>query len=231
MVWSEDVGELLRLRNELTELNEDLDAENELIRQKKDLREEQIAFETRNRLYDSISETLRPQAEATYRLLEAPAEGEDFRSRLKSALVMGAYMKRMGNLMLLGDGKRTLPVEELALSIAESFEYLELDGVACDLVCRGSGEVPTPRLLLCYRVFEHLAEANFGQVHACRAELLPGDGVLLRLALDGPALRGAEDEALLSACAAQGLAAETARADDTWLLSLRSLPAGKEAGA
>ena len=232
VVWFEDVGELLRLRQELTGLNEELDAENELIRQEKDLREEQIAYETRNRLYDSISEALHPQAEAMKKLLESPETAEpDFRRRLQYALVMGAYMKRMGNLMLLADGKRTLPAEELALSVGESFEYLRLGNVACDLVCLGSGEVPASRLLLCYRVFEHFTEANWASLHACRVELLPGDGILLRMAMDCPDLRGAEAEGLLSPRDARELSLETAQEDDTWFITLRRAGAGEEAGA
>ena len=232
VVWFEDIGELLRLRRELTAVNEDLAAENELIREEKELQEEQISYETRNRLYDSISKTLRPQSEAVRRLLE---EGENadpaaFRRRLEFALVMGAYMKRMGNLMLLGDGKDTLPIGELALSAAESFEYLHLGGVACSLDCRGGGEVPRAQILASYQLFEHYLEACFDTIHACRLELLPEEGVLLRLALDCPELPDA-GEALSPGL---GLALETAMEDDTWFVTLRAAAAagpGKEPAA
>ena len=229
IVWVEDIGELLRLRRELTALNEELAAENELIREEKDLQEERITYETRNRLYDSISEVLRPQSEAMRRLLEAGAgeDDEGFRRRLEFVLVMGVYMKRMGNLMLLGDGKSTLSVEELSLSISESFEYLRLGGIACSLECRGHRELPTTRSLLCYRVFEHILEANYGALHALRLELLPEEGVLLRLALDCPTLHGAET----ALPAGQGLRLETALEDDTWFVTLfgaAGAGAGKE---
>ncbi len=220
VVWFEDVGELLRLRQELTAVNEELAAENELIREEKELQEEQISYETRNRLYDSISETLHPQSEAMRRLLEAEenADPAERGRRLIFVLVMGAYMKRMGNLMLLGDGKSSLPIGELALSASESFEYLRLGGVACSLDCRGSGEVPKAQLLAAYRVFEHLLEANYEALHACQLELLPEEGVLLRLALDCPDLLGTE-EALPSG---QGLTLERTLEDETWFVTLRT---------
>ena len=225
VVWFEDVGELMRLRRELTAVNEELAAENELIREEKELQEEQISYETRNRLYDSISETLRPQSEAMRKLLEAEENADPafFRRRLERVLVMGAYMKRMGNLMLLGDGKTTLPIGELALSAAESFEYLELAGVACSLDCRGSGEAPKAQLLAAYRLFQRLLEANWDRLHACRLELMPEEGVLMRLALDSPELLGAEG------APAPGLALETRLEDETWLIVLRA-PAGTLAG-
>ena len=220
VVWFEDIGELLRLRRELTALNEDLAAENELIREEKELQEERITYETRNRLYDGISEALLPQTQAMLRLLEADADPAEFRRRLEFALVMGVYIKRMGNLMLLGDGKNALPIGELTLSAAESFEYLRLGGVACSLECRGDGEVPTGQLLTCYRVFEHFLEANRAEIHACQLVLLPEEGVLLRLALDAPTLLGAED----ALPAGHGLALETALEDDTWYVTLRRAP-------
>ena len=234
VVWFENIGELLRLRRELTALNEEVSAENELIRQEKELQEERVAYETRNRLYDGISAELRPQTEVLRRFFEADA-GEDgqaeaaFRDRLALALVTGVYMKRMGNLMLLGDGKSTLPVGELALSLSESFEYLRLAGVSCALACSCEAELPTGQVLQCYRLFQRLIEANCASLHACRLELLPEEGVLLRFALDCPALLGTE-EALPEG---QGLLLETLSEDDTWFVTLRRAAAAgerKEAG-
>ena len=226
VVWFEDIGELLRLRGELTAVNEELAAENELIREEKELREEQIGYETRNRLYDSISETLRPQAETMRRLLEAEGGEADFRGRLEKLLLMGAYMKRMGNLMLLADGKRSLPVGELALSVSESFEYLRLGGVACALDYAEEASLPTPQLLACYRTFEGLMEANYGAFHACALSLLPEPGTLLRLALDCPELHGAEAEDLPT----PGLMLKTEWEDETWFVTLCRTPP-KEVGA
>ena len=235
VVWFENISELLRLRDELTAVGEELASENELIRQEKELREERIAYETRNRLYDAISAALQPQAQAMRRLLETPVPrtgdpetAEAFRRRLAFALVMGVYLKRMGNLMLSGDGKKTLPVEELALSAAESFEYLRLCGVACALDCRESAALPVPQVLLCYRVFEHFVEANCADLHACMLTLLPAEHTLMRLALDSPALCGTEEERLTAAVSAQGLTLTAGREDDTWFVTLG---AGKGAGA
>ena len=228
VVWFNDVSGLLRLRQELTELNEELSAENELIREEKELQEERISYETRNRIYDSISEALRPQSEAMLRMLEAEESGDaDFPKRLEFALVMGVYMKRMGNLMLLRDGRSTLPVGELALSIGESFEYLRLGGIACSLKSPSVGEIPMPQALLCYRLFEHFLEANYAEIHACQLALLPETGVLLRLALDCPTLLGAED----ALPAGQGLNQDTRREDDTWFVTLRRSASEEGAGA
>ena len=230
VLWFEDIGELLRLRRELTALNDELDTENELIREENRLREERIALETRNRLYDSISEVLRPQTAAMRALMEEE-DPADFRSRLQRVMVMGAYMKRMGNLMLLGDGKRTLPSGELALSLGESLEYLELAGVAGSLDPGPEADLPTGQLLASYRAFALHIEANLSSLHACRLELCPQGDTLLRMALDCPAPAGTEDPTLLSLLAGQGLRLETAEEDDTWFLSLRRSGAERRAEA
>ena len=225
VIWSEDISELVRLREDLTVVNAELAEENELIEAENRLREERIAFETRNRLYDSISEALKPQTEAMKRLLEQSGTQDDgyddFRSGLKFALLMGVYIKRMGNLMLLADSKKALSIDELALSISESFEYMKLGGIACSLRCFQHRELPAPLLLLCFRFFEHIAEKNHHDIYAFEVELLPSEDVLMRMALDCPVLRGTEDEALRSA--AKGLELEFAFyfKDDTWFAELK----------
>ena len=83
-----------------------------------------------------------------------------------------------------------------------------------------------PQALLCYRVFEHMIEANYRDIHACRVELLPGDGLLLRLALDCPDLRGGMPPELRADLGAQGLELQAAREDETWYLTVG--PAGKK---
>ena len=65
-------------------------------------------------------------------------------------------------------------------------------------------------------------------VHACRLELLPEGDVLLRLMLDCPVLRGAEEPELLSALAEQGLRLEAGEEDETRILTLRRVPARRE---
>ena len=231
VVWTEDISELLRLRRELTELNEALAEENELIKEENRLQEERIAFETRNRLYDSISETLRPQMEAMKGLLgEGSSDSDDdFSGRLEYAMLMGAYIKRMGNLMLLGDGKRTLPSGELALSINESFEYMRLGGMACSLDGPQLEELPVPQLLLCYRLFEHIAEQNYADIHAISVQLLPEDGILMRMALDCPRLKGAGDEELSALAKALGFAISVRFEDDTWFAELGNAPLAEPA--
>ena len=230
VVWTEDISEFLRLREELTSVNADLAEENELIEEENRLREERIAFETRNRLYDSISEALKPQTEAMKRLLEQgeePDDGcDDLRSNLKFALLMGVYIKRMGNLMLLADGKKTLSIDELALSIFESFEYMKLGGIACSIRCLQCRELPAPQLLFCFRLFEHIAEKNYHDIHAFEVELLPSEDVVMRMALDCPVLLGTEDGQLRSAARELGLELASYRRDDTCFAELVS--AGKE---
>ena len=230
VVWTEDISEFLRLREELTSVNADLAEENELIEEENRLREERIAFETRNRLYDSISEALKPQTEAMKRLLEQGEEQDDgcddLRGNLKFALLMGVYIKRMGNLMLLADGKKTLSIDELALSVSESFEYMKLGGIACSIRCLQHRELPAPQLLFCFRLFEHIAEKNYHDIHAFEVELLPSEDVVMRMALDCPVLLGTEDGQLRSAARELGLELASYRRDDTCFAELVS--AGKE---
>ena len=79
-----------------------------------------------------------------------------------------------------------------------------------------------PRLLLCYRAFEQIVEANLASCHACLLMLTPQPDILLRMELDCPELRFGEEGTLREALKAQGLRLDAAREDDTWRLTLRA---------
>ncbi|MBR5420636.1 MAG: hypothetical protein IK115_05765 [Lachnospiraceae bacterium] len=185
--WVEDLSSIHRLNRELEEVAEELEDENELIRQENEIRAERVSYETKNRLYNSIASAVRPQAIRVQELLSGePEDEEGFRSRLIYAAVLSAYIKRMGNLMLLTEGENVLPCGELMLAFGESMEYIRLKGSECELRKKGDGMIPAGLGLLAYELFQAAIEDVWSRFHTCAVELVT-DPFSLTILLDANA--------------------------------------------
>ena len=183
--WTEDMGPVRRLNAELRRTTEALEDENELIRQETAIRQERVRYETMNRLYDRIAGAARSRAAVLDRFLRESGDDESaFRAGLPYALLLGGYIKRMGNLMLLSDSQKSLSAGELALAVAESLEYLRAGGIAAALESEGDIPLPPGLALLGYELFETAAENAFDRLHACLVRIDCRRGFLLELALD-----------------------------------------------
>ena len=159
--WVEDLSALNRLNRDLEEVTAELTEENELIRQENEVRAERVTYETRNRLYNSIFSQLRPAAVRADSLLSGEDRTEEaFCRDLIRAALLSVYIKRMGNLLLLSDGARTLSSAELEMSVRESLDYVQLTGAVCELRTNGSGELPCALVTAAYALFEEVLEAT-----------------------------------------------------------------------
>lgn len=185
VLWLEDVGMINRLNDELRHATEEVEEENDLIRQENDLRSERIGYETRNRLYDRIAKIVRPQSEKIDALLLDP-DDEKIREKILYAVVLGAYIKRIGNLILLSDEHAKISSAELGLSISESFEYLKLSGVSCDLLEEGECEVSSDVITAAYRLLECVIEEAYGQMNACFVILKSDPEFVMQIGVDAP---------------------------------------------
>lgn len=142
IVWYEDLTVIRTLDEEIRKVTEELEEENELIRQENEIRSERIRYETQNHLYDKIANAVKEKALAIDAILtelvnenaknpaKAGAEGltETVKLRLVRAMVLGAYVKRMGNMMLITEESEKISTRELGSAIRESLEYFGLMG-------------------------------------------------------------------------------------------------------
>jgi len=229
--WAEDLRDVTALNERLESVTQELEGENELIRQENEIRAERISYETKNRLYDRISEDLRPQAEKMQALLSAASDsGEVFPEYLPKIAVLGAYIKRRGNLILNAEESGMLSFGELALAIRESFEYLTLSGKTAELRSEGAAMLPAPLCLLAYELFETALEGSFDSLNACDAVIeTASESFAIKLALDAPEIPVLPDR-LTEKADALGASFDAETRDDTVYITLSAaLPAGKEA--
>ncbi len=152
--WVEDLTQINRMKEQLEEIHAQLAEENELIRAEAEVKRQQAQVEEKNRLFDQISRALRPQLN---RMDEMLASGR--KRDLQLVCILGAYVKRRGNLALICEEDALLSVEELAYCIRESLIYLNAYGVVCAFHQEGKGKTSGARLQAAYDFFEDCVEA------------------------------------------------------------------------
>lgn len=187
IVWTEDHTAIRRVNEELADITETLSEENDLIEQENKMEEELTRYAEQNRLYNKIAANVRPQINAISGLLhDESGDEEAFRARLHHAAVLGAYVKRRANLELLADRAAELSSEELVYAIRETFEYLGLSGVSCELLVGEAVTLSSALILAAYDFFESVIEAVYPICHTYSVVLKPTHGFTMTIVLDAP---------------------------------------------
>jgi hypothetical protein len=185
VLWTEDVSEEERLLRELEEAGRELEGENTLLLAENELKEKKIRVDAQNRLYDRITAEIEPQLSKLIALMDSARSGPcDIRRTLAQIGVIGAYIKRRSNLILLSEDTDEMPAEELAYCLRESSDNLESAEVKCSCVTDCTGRMNTVTALQIYDLFEEIIEASLSSLRSALIRLtVNGKGASLRLML------------------------------------------------
>ncbi len=181
ITWSEDIHAIRALQAELAETNESLNEENDLIEEEYRIASERIQYETQNRLYDRIAAHTHQQLAA---IAGSFTNTEAFCGDLRRNLLLGTYVKRCANLMLLADANSTLSTDELALALRETLENLSLCRIDCALQSGTAQFYPAQQLVAAYDLAEAAAEAVYDSCSVFCAEIAPDAETILLLESD-----------------------------------------------
>ena len=182
VIWQEDVSELADIMVRLHENCEEIASANEVERENYLTEKKLNRLREQNRLYDLIQDRTSSQYEYMNRALDGyfASESETERRRLLArAAVLGAYIKRRGNLILLSEKEDRLPIKELSLCLNESVQNLELLGTDCEYTTKLSGTVPISMIIRIYDLFEHIVEAAFELLRGLWIHISERDGVII----------------------------------------------------
>ena len=159
VVWEDDITRLNDLQQQLQDAQEQLGEENTLLQAELDLKEQRAKTDEKNRLYDRIAEEVKPQLIKTDMLLQRIAqEPENRKKLLAKTCVLGSYIKRRGNLLLLGEDAKKVSARELEYCIRESLENLRLGEVFTSLNANCSGQLSLENIVAAYDFFESVTE-------------------------------------------------------------------------
>ena len=161
-VWTEDISELLSLQSELKETQEELKDRKSILEQNYKIEEEHKIVEEQNRLYDLLQSKTQRQINGIEKLVEDyrnTQSEEEKRRILAQIVVLGIYIKRRKDFVLLIDYTPSLPESKLTNAFAESFRALELYGIKGTFsVKTGKEYVSGDILTLAYDFFEEIVE-------------------------------------------------------------------------
>lgn len=162
VLWQEDVAELTEVIEQIEENCRDLAERNRIRQENLETRKKILALQEKNRVNDLLHKETAGQIDLIDRMLAQYDKESDDRKRnrlLGGAAVVGAYIKRYGNLLLAGERTKETDIRDLARCFEESFINLELLGVNCLHTLPSGIFLATKDMLQVYRSFEMAVEA------------------------------------------------------------------------
>ena len=120
--YAESLAAINEPLGKLSVVNEGLTEEGELIAYENDLKERKAKTEEKNRLYSRIFEIVSASLGEVNALVDGIDEtSADYEKNLRLACVYLAYIKRRSNLEMLRNRSENIDINEIALSVKESF--------------------------------------------------------------------------------------------------------------
>lgn len=162
--WNENISDVRKTIQELQSIREQLREKNRLLQSEVKLQEEKARINEQIRLYDSIRSEIHPKLSQLETLLEQM--DVDSIEGWMQICVLGTYIKRRSNLILLGEELGQIPVRELELSLQESMENLKLCRVLGKMICQGAGYIDKENAVRLYDAAEWLLEQVWKAIRA-----------------------------------------------------------------
>lgn len=161
VLWQEDITDITAVLQRLEENRKTISESNDVEQENYKTKVKINAVREKNRLYDRLQSQTAHQIELLDQLLtqyEAQSDPEIRRSLLAKAAVIGAYIKRRGNLMFIGEKSDVTDTAELTACLDESFANLELMGVECAIDIPDKNSIYTRDAIRVYDFFESVTE-------------------------------------------------------------------------
>ena len=181
-VWTEDISQLLRLRESLEDQQDELQERKALLKSEYDQEREHKTIEEQNRLYDLLQTRTQSQLNQIDRLVrtyEKTDDAEEKHQILAHIVVLGSFIKRRKDFVLSIDSAPVISEEKLTSALRESFRALTLLGVdGAFLVQTGKEYLPGELLARAYDFFEDVIETGLDTLRALNVQVRPVGGKL-----------------------------------------------------
>ena len=163
-LYQEDLSELLEILDDLQVLREELKDSNAVSMQNYQMDKRIRALAEKNRLHDELHRQTAKQIILLNDWLAALAETEhtdEKKALLRRIVVVGAYLKRRNNLILVSEQNGMIDWEELDLSIREMMKNLQVAGVSCAASVQFDEDIPSGAAMQLIDFYEHVVEYAF----------------------------------------------------------------------
>ena len=181
--WQDDIKHISELIETLQETQTQLSENNFLLQAELELKENQAKTEEQSRLFSRLIFEISPQLERAKEIIAQASEDKKNRKMLLARLsVIGAYIKRRGNLFIISEDKNNISSREIELCINESLSNLQLLGIDTSFVFSLPEEISVASALKLYDVFEYFTEKLTDETQAVLVKISPsGDDISLRM--------------------------------------------------
>lgn len=152
VVWTEDISAINRINRELSEVKEQISEYNVILKSEAELKKRRAAVTEQNKLYDSITEFIRPQLCDLENILKNIENNRgDISVNYAGACVVNVYIKRISNLLIMAKSRKMLNAFELENSIRELSEYISVYGISCSFFSNVSGEISAEKTIALFK--------------------------------------------------------------------------------
>lgn len=169
VLWQEDVSELTEAIEQIEENCRDLSERNRLRQENLETKKKILSLQEKNRAADVLNRETAGQISMIEHLLIQYDTENDAKKReklLAGAAVLGAYIKRYGNLLLVSHREETADIRDLSRCFEDSFVNLELLDVKCLCTLPADVILATKDMLRIYRTFETVLEDCLFDLHS-----------------------------------------------------------------
>lgn len=189
-IWTEDMSELLTLREKLEDTKEELKDRNGLLQYEYALEKEHKVVEEQNRLYDLLQSRTQIQIDKINRLIiwyQKSTDLEEKKRILPQIAVLGSFVKRRKDMILCIDSTPTIPENKLIGALGESYRSLALLNVQGRyFVDTGKEYLDGQILALAYDFFEDTVEASLDTLRSINVRVSSvGGNLRISILADG----------------------------------------------
>lgn len=179
VLWQDDVKQINDLIEQLRDTQERLGESNELLKAELELKENRARTEEKSRLYDRIAKEVAVQLAKAEELLKlAQTDPKQTKSAIAKVSVICAYIKRRGNLLMLGEEGNIIPAIELEYCIRESLDNLRLGDVFTSLDSKCDGTLKLEHAVVAFDSYENIVERLLDDATAMLIHLDCKDGFI-----------------------------------------------------
>lgn len=186
--WQENVSELLSVQKDLEMTREGLCDTGDVLKAEAEQKAYQLHLEEENRLYDLVETQTASQVAMLRKLTTKLRQTEDLdeaKCLLGKIVIVGTYIKRRSDLILVSGQRQSIPGEELLLGMREFTENLKLYGVECAVQILNCERFLTETAGTVYDVFEAVIEEGINTISAILLCLeVQGNSLLLTICAD-----------------------------------------------
>lgn len=161
VLWQEDITEITALLEQLEANREKIAQGNAIEKENYDIKLKINSAREKNRLYVLLQQQTARQIELIGGMLtqyDAESDEEKRRKLLAKIAVLGAYIKRRGNLMFIMKDTEMVDILELYRALDESFANIRLLGTDCAVDCPMEGTLLCRDAARVYDFFEAVTE-------------------------------------------------------------------------